>query len=119
MAEPKRPKLTLTEAKACHVHDLVDRLIDAPGVRAASIIRQLDRHKVDLALLSIVRSVDERWRIGRKRVLLPAGTEEQETMRRKIADILTANPEAIYPALLALSDAADAHDPRRRTEDAA
>lgn len=117
---PKRPRLTLTDARASRTADLVDRLIDAPTVNAASIIRQLDRHRVDLALLHIVSSVDERWRV-RKPLPLPPSDEATEKMRAAIADILTATPEAIVPALLALSDATAQHDPRHRdqAEDAA
>lgn len=113
----KSPRLTLMEANSSPIRDLVDRLIDAPRVRAASIIRNLPRHKVDLALLSVVVSVDERWRVGRKTVPLPKSDAETERMRAKITDILTANPEAILPALLALSDAAAQHDPRHRRYD--
>lgn len=112
----KSPRLTLMDANSSPIRDLVDRLVDAPRVRAASIIRNLPRHKVDLALLSVVASVDERWRVGKKPVPLPAGTDGEEKMRRAIADILAANPEAIYPALLALSDAFAEHDPRPRAD---
>lgn len=112
----KSPRLTLMEANSSPIRDLVDRLIDAPRVRAASIIRNLPRHKVDLALLSVVASVDERWRVGRKTVPLPAGTDGEERMRRDIAAILAKNPEAIFPALLALSDAFAEHDPRPRVD---
>lgn len=45
---------------------------------------------------------------------LPAGTTAQEKMRRQIAAILEANPQAIYPCLLALSDATATFDPRRQ-----
>ena len=58
-------------------------------------------------------SVDERWRVRDKPEPLPAGTPDQEKMRRDIAAILTKNPHAITPYLLALSDAVAAHDPRR------
>lgn len=112
----KSPRLTLLEANSSTTRDLVDRLIDAPRVRAASIIRNLPRHKVDLALLSVVVSVDERWRVGKKPVPLPAGTDDEERMRRDIAAILTKNPESIVPCLLALSDATAAHDPRPRVD---
>ena len=110
---PKRPRLTLLEAKSSRTADLVDRLVDAPNTTAGSIIRQLPREQLDLALLHIVSSVDERWRV-RKPVPLPPSDEETEKMRRKIAAILEANPEAIVPATLAISDATAAHDPRRR-----
>lgn len=116
---PKRPKLTLTDARASRTADLVERLIDAPNVNAASIIRQLDRHRVDLALLHVVTSVHERWRVRDKPLPLPASDEATENTRRIIRDMLTANPELIVPALLALSDATTAHDPRRRDQDAA
>lgn len=116
MTEPKSPRLTLHEADSSPIRDLVDRLVDAPRVRAASIIRNLSRHKVDLALLSVVASVDERWRVGRKPVPLPAGSDGAEKMRRAIAEILAEHPAAIYPALLALSDAVDEHDPRPRVD---
>ena len=119
MAKPKRPRLTLMDARIGPIPDLVDRLVDASNVNAASIIRQLDRHRVDLALLHIVSSVDERWRVRSKPAPLPAGTDDQERMRTAIADILTANPAAIVPALLALSDATAAHDPRRQDDDKA
>lgn len=119
MTKPKRPRLTLMEARSSSTADLVDRLIDAPNTTAASIIRNLDRHRVDTALLHVVSSVDERWRV-RKPLPLPPSDEATETMRAAIADILTANPAAILPTLLALSDATAAHDPRRdHTEDAA
>lgn len=117
MTKQKRPKLTLMEARSSRTADLVDRLIDAPNTTAASIIRQLPREQLDLALLHVVSSVDERWR-ARKPLPLPSSDEETETMRAAIADILTTTPEAILPTLLALSDATAAHDPRR-TEDAA
>lgn len=113
MSKPKRPRLTLMDARIGPIPDLVDRLIDAPNVNAASIIRNLDRHRVDLALLHIVSSVDERWRVRNKPEPLPAGTPDQEKMRRDIAAILTKNPHAITPCLLALSDAVAEHDPRR------
>ena len=116
MAKPKRPKLTLLEARSSRIADLVDRLIDAPNVTAGSIIRQLPREQLDLAMLHVVSSVDERWRVRSKPEPLPAGTPDQEKMRAAIADILTASPELIYPALLALSDATAAHDPRHRDE---
>ena len=112
MTEKKRPRLTIGEARESRTADLVDRLIDAPRARAASIIRQLDRHAVDLALLHTVISVDERWRV-RKPLPLPESDEETEIARAKIAHWLTDHPEAILPALLALSDATAAHDPRR------
>lgn len=112
-------KLTLTEARQSRTGDLVERLIDAPNVTAASIIRRLDRHRVDLALLHIVSSVDERWRVRDKPLPLPASDEATEKTRRIIADILTASPEAIIPTLLALSDATAAHDPRNRDQEAA
>lgn len=119
MTKQKRPRLTLMEARASKTADLVDRLIDAPNATAASIISRLDRHQLDLALLHVVSSVDERWRV-RKPIPLPPSDEETETARRKIAAWLTDHPEAIVPTLLALSDATAAHDPRRdRTEDAA
>lgn len=114
MAKPKRPRLTLMDARIGPIPDLVDRLVDASNVNAASIIRQLDRHRVDLALLHIVASVDERWRVRNKPAPLPAGTEDQEALRRDIAAILEANPHVIYPALLALSDATATFDPRRQ-----
>ena len=119
MTKPKRPRLTLMEARSSRTADLVDRLIDAPNTTAASIIRNLDRHRVDTALLHVVSSVDERWRVRNKPEPLPAGTDDQERMRAAIADILTASPELIYPALLALSDATAAHDPRHRDDDKA
>ena len=121
MTKQKRPRLTLMDARIGPIPDLVDRLIDAPNVNAASIIRQLDRHRVDLCLLHAVSSVDERWRVRNKPEPLPAGTPDQEKMRRDIAAILEANPHAVIPCLLALSDATSAHDPRNRdrTEDAA
>lgn len=118
MSKPKRPRLTLTEARQTRTADLVDRLIDAPNVNAASVIRSLDRHQVDLALLHVVSSVDERWRVRNKPQPLPAGTVDQEKMRTAIATILAQSPESIVPCLLALSDATAAHDPRNR-EDAA
>ena len=119
MTKQKRSRLTLMEARASKTADLVDRLIDAPNATAASIISRLDRHQLDLALLHVVSSVDERWRV-RKPIPLPPSDEETETARRKIAAWLTDHPEAIVPTLLALSDATAAHDPRRdRTEDAA
>lgn len=117
MTKQKR-RLTLMEARASRTADLVDRLIDAPNTTAASVIRNLDRHRVDLALLHVVSSVDERWRV-RKPVPLPPSDDETEKMRRKIAAILEANPEAIVPCLLALSDATSHHDPRRRDDDKA
>ena len=70
MSKPKRPKLTLLEARSSRTADLVDRLIDAPNTTAGSIIRQLPREQLDLALLHVVSSVDERWRV-RKPVPLP------------------------------------------------
>lgn len=115
---PKRPKLTLLDARSSRTGDLVERLIDAPNVTAASIIRQLDRHQVDLALLHIVSSVHERWRVRGEPLPLPASDEATEKSRRIIGDMLTASPELIVPALLALSDATAAHDPRRRTIEA-
>ena len=117
MSKPKRPELTLLEARSSKTADLVDRLIDAQNVTAASIIRQLPREQLDLALLHAVSSVDERWRVRSKPEPLPAGTDAQERMRTAIADILTASPELIYPCLLALSDATSHHDPRRRDHD--
>lgn len=119
MSKPKRPKLTLLEARASRTADLVERLIDAPNVTAASIIRALPRHQLDLALLHVVSSVHERWRVRRDPLPLPVSDEATEKTRRIIADMLTANPELIAPALLALSDATSAHDPRRRDQDAA
>ena len=117
MSKPKR--LTLMEAKSSRIADLVDRLIDSRATTAASVIRQLDRHQVDLCLLHAVSSVDERWRVRSKPEPLPAGTPDQEKMRAAIADILTASPELIYPCLLALSDATSHHDPRHRDDDKA
>lgn len=117
MTKQKRPKLTLMDARSSRTADLVDRLIDAPNTTAASIIRQLRREQLDLALLHAVSSVDERWRVRSKPEPLPAGTPDQEKMRAAIADILTASPELIYPCLLALSDATSHHDPRRRDHD--
>lgn len=111
---PKRPKLTLLEARASRTADLVERLIDAPTVNAASVIRQLDRHRVDLALLHVVTSVHERWRVRAKPLPLPASDEETEIARRKIAAYLAEHPEAVLPTLLALSDATAAHDPRHQ-----
>lgn len=116
MSKPKRPKLTLTDARASRTADLVERLIDAPNVNAASIIRQLDRHQLDLALLHIVSSVDERWRVRRAPLPMPVSDEATENTRRIIADMLTAHPEMIVPALLALSDATTAHAPRRQAD---
>lgn len=113
---PKRPKLTLLEARSSRTGDLIDRLIDAPNVTAASVIRQLDRHQLDLALLNIVSSVDERWRVRRAPLPMPVSDEATENTRRIIADMLTAHPELIAPALLALSDATSAHDPRRQAD---
>lgn len=113
---PKRPKLTLLEARSSKIGDLVERLIDAPNVTAASIIRQLDRHQLDLALLHVVSSVDERWRVRRDPLPMPVSDEATENTRRIIADMLTASPELIVPALLALSDATTAHDPRRQAD---
>ena len=110
----KRPRLTLMEARIGPIPDLVGRLIDAPNVNAASIIRQLDRHRVDLALLHIVSSVDERWRVRNKPEPLPAGTADQERIRTAVAAILAQAPEAIVPVTLALSDAVAQHDPRRQ-----
>ena len=109
MTKPKRPKLTLLEARSSRTADLVDRLIDAPNVTAGSIIRQLPREQLDLCLLHVVSSVDERWRVRSKPEPLPAGTPDQEKMRAAIADILTANPHAVIPCLLALSDATARH----------
>lgn len=119
MTKPKRPKLTLLEARSSRIADLVDRLVDAPNVTAASIIRQLPREHLDLVALHIVSSVDERWRVRNKPEPLPAGTPDQEKMRTAIAAILEANPHAIVPCLLALSDATAAHDPRHRDDDKA
>lgn len=113
MAKPKRPRLTLMEARASKTADLVDRLIDAPNTTAASVISRLDRHQLDLALLHVVSSVDERWRV-RKPVPLPPSDEETEIARRKIADWLVKHPEGILPTLLALSDATAAPAPRRQ-----
>ena len=118
MTKPKRPKLTLLEARSSRTADLVDRLIDARATTAASVIRQLDRHQVDLCLLHAVSSVDERWRV-RKPLPLPPSDEATETARRKIAAWLTEHPEGILPTLLALSDATSAHDPRRDDDKAA
>lgn len=112
MTKQKRPKLTLMEARSSRTADLVDRLIDAPNTTAASIIRQLPREQLDLAMLHVVSSVDERWRV-RKPIPLPPSDEATETMRHKIAAILVKNPHAVIPCLLALSDATAAHDPRR------
>ena len=116
MTKKKRPRLTLLEARIGPIPDLVDRLIDAPNVNAASIIRNLDRHRVDLALLHVVSSVDERWRV-RKPLPLPPSDEATEAARSKIAAWLTEHPEAIVPTMLALSDATAAHDPRNRDHD--
>jgi len=113
----KPPKLTLAAARSSRTADLIDRLIDAPTVTAASIIRQLPRHQLDLALLHVVTSVHERWRVRDKPLPLPASDEATEKMRSTIAGILEANPEAIVPTLLALSDATAAHDPRRRDDE--
>lgn len=44
-------------------------------------------------------------------------TPDQQQMRRRIAAILEAAPESIYPCLLALSDAVAQHDPRHRRYD--
>ena len=117
MSKPKR-RLTLMEARASRTADLVDRLVDSRATTAASVIRQLDRNQVDLCLLHVVSSVDERWRV-RKPLPLPPSDEATETMRAAIADILTANPAAIVPCMLALSDATSHHDPRRRDDDKA
>lgn len=118
MTKQKRPRLTLMEARASRTADLVDRLIDAPNATAASIISRLDRHQLDLALLHVVSSVDERWRV-RKPIPLPPSDEETETMRRKIADLLEASPHAIVPCLLALSDATARHQDRTEDDDKA
>ena len=119
MAKKKSSRLTLLEARSSRIADLVDRLVDSRATTAAAIIRQLPRHQVDLCLLHAVSSVDERWRVRKKPEPLPAGTDAQERMRTAIADILTANPAAIVPCLLALSDATAAHDPRRDDDKAA
>lgn len=116
MTKPKRPKLTLLEARSSRTGDLVEKLIDAPNTNAASIIRALPRHQLDLALLHVVSSVHERWRVRDKPLPLPASDEETEIARRKIAAYLEANPEAILPTLLALSDATAAHDPRHQAD---
>lgn len=115
MSKSKRPRLTLMEARSSRTADLVDRLVDAPNTTAGSIIRQLPREQLDLALLHIVSSVDERWRV-RKPLPLPASDEETEIARRKIADWLAEHPEAIVPASLALGDAVKAWDPRPRLD---
>lgn len=114
MAQPKRPKLTLQAAKASRIGDLADQLIDATNVSAATVIRNLDRDRLELVLLNIVSSADERWRVRHKPTPLPAGTDDQERIRTAVAAILAQAPEAIVPVTLALSDAVAQHDPRRQ-----
>lgn len=107
----KRP--TLADARSGTVPDIVDSLIDChPGTAAARITR-LERSQLELVVMHIVRSVDPRWRFTRP-LPLPADDTELESMRRRIAAILTKNPEAIVPASLAIGDAIAAHDPRPR-----
>lgn len=109
----KRTRPTLSEARAGRIPDIVDTLVDChPGTAGARITR-MDRRELELALFHVVRSVDPRWRFT-KPLPLPADDTELESMRRRIAAILTKNPEAIVPASLAIGDAITAHDPRPR-----
>lgn len=111
MAKKKRP--TLADARSGTIPDIVDRLVDAhPGTAAARIAR-MDRRQLELVVMHIVRSVDPRWRFTRP-LPLPSDDKELESMRRRIAAILTKNPEAIVPAALAIGDAIAEHDPRPR-----
>ena len=115
-------RLTLLAARSSKVQDRIDALIDAKTGTAAKTIRQMPEDDAKLLLFAVVRSVDPRWRFPARPTTPPApGPEAQENSRRIIREMLIEHPELIYPALLALSDAADAHDPRRqdRTEDAA
>lgn len=113
MAHKKRTRPTLSEARSGTIPDLVDSLIDAhPGTAAARITR-LDRRQLELVVFHVVRSVDPRWRFSRP-LPLPSDDKEMESMRRRIAAILTKNPEAIVPASLAIGDAIKEHDPRPR-----
>lgn len=108
-----KKRLNVRDSRVGTTPDIIDELIDCHAGTAASRVARMSRRQLELCLLHCVRSVDERWRFRDKPQPLPAGTAEQEKMRRDIAAILTKNPEAITPYLLALSDATAAHDPRR------
>ncbi|EYT65134.1 hypothetical protein H483_0102280 [Dietzia sp. UCD-THP] len=72
MTDPKLPRVTLREARASKTAELVDQLIDAPTVTAASKIRKLDRHQLELCLMHVVCSLDARWRIPARATPPPA-----------------------------------------------
>lgn len=110
----KRTRPTLRDARMGPIPSVVDSLIDAhPGTAAARITR-MERRELELVVMHIVRSVDPRWRFSKPLPLSP--DDETESMRRRIAAILEANPHAIVPASLALGDAVKAWDPRPRLD---
>jgi hypothetical protein len=111
--KPTRP--TLRDARIGTIPDVVDELVDCPAGTAAGRIMRMDRHQLELVVMHLVRSVDPRWRFTRP-LPLPSSDDETEKMRRRIAAILTKNPEAIVPAALAIGDAIAAHDPRPRAD---
>lgn len=83
MTAPKRPRLTLRQSREDTTAELVDRLVDTPSVTAASIVRRLDRHQLELALLHVVCSLDPRWRV-------PARPDPPPATESLIAVILAA-----------------------------
>lgn len=113
MAHKKRTRPTLMDSRTGMVPDIVDSLIDCHAGTAAARIMRLDRRKLELVVLHLVRSVDPRWRFT-KPLPLPSSDDETEKARRKIAAHLAKNPEAIVPTALAIGDAITAHDPRPR-----
>lgn len=112
MAHKKRTRPTLMDSRTGMVPDIVDSLIDCHAGTAAARIMRLDRRQLELVVLHLVRSTDPRWRFTRPLPLSP--DDETDRARRKIADYLAENPEAIMPTMLALGDAVTAWDPRPR-----
>lgn len=113
-AHKKRKRPTLADARAGHVASIVDTLVDCHAGTAGARIARLDRRELELVVMHLVRSVDPRWRFTKPLPLSP--DDETESMRRRIAAILEANPHAIVPASLALGDAVKAWDPRPRLD---